>query len=145
MALIFEGIKDLQEAFRGRRFTIDGRLVGDIGEVIAEIEYNLILHTTSHPNYDADTPDGRKVQIKATFQNHLTFKKTPDYYLGFKLHENGTYDEVFNGLGKIIYKRYKHRKNIGELLLRFPMAELKKLSETVLAKDRVPRRKGNGN
>lgn len=29
--------------------------------------------------------DGRHVQIKATFKNSLTFRRVPDYYLGFKL------------------------------------------------------------
>ena len=41
LTLIFQGIERLHEAFPSRAFTIDGRLVGDIGEVIAELEYDL--------------------------------------------------------------------------------------------------------
>jgi hypothetical protein len=37
------------------------------------------------------------VQIKATFKDNLSFRATPDYYLGFKLYPNGNYDEVYNG------------------------------------------------
>ncbi len=44
LALIFSGIEKLKGDFPGRAFTIDGRLVGDIGEVIAELEYDLTLH-----------------------------------------------------------------------------------------------------
>ena len=43
LTLIFHGIERLHEAFPSRTFTIDGRLVGDIGEVIAELENTLKL------------------------------------------------------------------------------------------------------
>lgn len=59
------------------------RVVGDVGEVIADLEYAIILHDTSQPGYDATTSDGRNVQIKATLKDSLTFKTVPDYYLGF--------------------------------------------------------------
>ena len=49
LTLIFQGIKRLHEAFPSRAFTIDGRLVGDIGEVIAELEYDLTLDEVSVP------------------------------------------------------------------------------------------------
>jgi len=32
---------------------VDGRLVGDIGEMIAELEYDLTLDEVSAPNHDA--------------------------------------------------------------------------------------------
>jgi hypothetical protein len=35
LALMFHGIERLRSAFPNRHFTIDGRLVGDVGEVIA--------------------------------------------------------------------------------------------------------------
>ena len=85
LTLIFHGIERLHEAFPSRTFTIDGRLVGDIGEVIAELEYDLTLDEVSVPNHDAQMLNGRRVQIKATFKDSLTFTTCPDYYLGFKL------------------------------------------------------------
>jgi hypothetical protein len=91
LRLIFEGIDALKRVFPNRAFTIDGRLVGDIGEVIAALEYDLTLHDVSQPKHDAVTSDGRNVQIKATFKDSLTFRTIPDYYLGFKLYpEVGT-------------------------------------------------------
>ena len=74
LRLIFQ-VKQLEKAFPNRAFTIDGRLVGDIGEVIAALEYDLVLHETSQPTHDADTADGRHVQIKATFKESLTFRR----------------------------------------------------------------------
>src|SRR5262245_56365203 len=122
LRLIFEGIERLKAAFPNRSFTIDGRLVGDIGEVIAALEYDIVLHEIIQPDHDATTSDGRNVQIKATFKDSLTFRTVPDYYLGFKLHPDGRHEEVYNGPGKVIYDRYNRRKGIGVVLLSFPVA-----------------------
>ena len=73
LALVFQGIERLLLAFPNRRFTIDGRLVGDIGEVLAELEYDVNLHEVSQPEYDEVTTDGRRVQIKALIAAVLAF------------------------------------------------------------------------
>ena len=143
LALIFNGIDQLKQAFPGREFTIDGRLVGDIGEVIAELEYELTLHPVSQPVHDATTSDYRNVQIKATFKESLTFRKVPDYYLGFKLFSDGRHEEVFNGPGKVIFDRYVRRANIGRDLLSFPIKELRRLSADVPEAQRIPKRVGS--
>ena len=61
LALIFRGIDRLREAFPNRAFTIDGRL-GDIGEVIAALEYDLTLDPVSRriTTRAAPTADGLK-------------------------------------------------------------------------------------
>jgi len=138
--MIFKGIERLRVGYPSRKFTIDGRLVGDIGEVVAARDYDVILHEKSQPGHDGCTSDGRYVQIKATFKDSLTFVSVPQYYLGFKLYTNGAYEEIFNGPGKIIFERYKHRKNIGVELLSFPIRELSKLSQQVKQDDRIPKR-----
>ena len=140
LALIFQGIAHLKQTFPNRAFTIDGRLVGDIGEVIAALEYDVVLFEISQPDHDETTSTGRRVQIKATFKDYLTFKTVPDYYLGFKLFPDGRHEEIFNGPGNVIYERYKHRKGIGVQLLSFPLRELKALSRGVLDHERIPRR-----
>lgn len=142
--MIFKGIEHLQQAYPklNRKFTIDGRLVGDVGEVVAAIEYDVALDSISRPGYDGTSSAGRRVQIKATFKDSLTMRAVPDYYLGFKLSSNGEYEEIFNGPGSVIYDRYKHRKGIGVQLLAFPIKELKALSGNVPAHERIPRREG---
>jgi hypothetical protein len=141
LRLIFQGIAHLEKAFPHRKFTIDGRLVGDVGEVIAALEYDVVLHDVSQAKHDAVTSDGRNLQIKATFKDSLTFRTIPDYYLGFKLHPDGQYEEVFNGPGQVISDRYVGRKGVGQSLLSVPIAELRKLSEQVPERDRIPKRK----
>jgi hypothetical protein len=142
LRLIFQGIAHLEKAFPHRAFTIDGRLVGDIGEVIAALEYDVVLHEVSQAKHDAVTSDGlRKVQIKATFKDSLTFRSVPDYYLGFKLYPDGQHEEIFNGPGQVIFDRYVGRKGVGVTLLSFPLAELRKLSDQVPESERIPKRK----
>jgi hypothetical protein len=140
--LVFQGIERLKSAFPNRQFTVDGRLVGDIGEVIAALEYDVTLHEVSKPGHDGTTTGNRNVQVKATFKDSLTFKSTPDYYLGFKLYPDGRYEEIFNGPGRLIYGHFAHRRGIGTILLSFPNAELRELSKSVAPTDRVPKRAG---
>ena len=80
LALIFKGIDQLKDAFPNRAFTIDGRLVGDIGEVLAALEYDIALHDKSRPDYDGVTSDGRRVQIKATFKDGLYMTTIPIFF-----------------------------------------------------------------
>ena len=56
----------LQEAHPAKRFTLDGRLVGDIGEILAALAYDVNLLDGLAKHHDATTGDGRRVQIKAT-------------------------------------------------------------------------------
>jgi hypothetical protein len=134
-------VEKLNERFSHKKFTLDGRLVGDLGEIIAEQIYDLELFKKVEKYYDGVTADNKRVQIKVTFKDHLTFNHCPDYYLGLKFNENGDFKEIFNGKGEIIKERYKHRKNIGKQLLSFPINELKKLSESVKKEDRIQQRK----
>jgi hypothetical protein len=137
---IFRGIGMLQKQFSHRLFTIDGRLVGDLGEIIAAAEFDIKLDDRGRAVHDGTTSDGRLVQIKATFQDKLTFKTKPELYLGFKLSRDGGHEVIFNGPGQIIFDHFAHRKDIGVKLLRFPNSKLKELSAKIAEKDRVPMR-----
>lgn len=48
------------------KFTLDGKLVGDLGEAIAAELFDLTLCKRRIPGVDAHTKDGRSVQVKAT-------------------------------------------------------------------------------
>lgn len=140
LASIFEGIDQLQAIAPNRRFTIDGRLVGGIGEIIAATEFDIILDEVSQERHDGVTSNGKKVQVKATFQNSLTIRKEPELYLGLKLYKDGRYDVIYNGPGHILTTAFGHRKGYGEVLHSFPIKKLEALSKTVNEEDRVPRR-----
>jgi hypothetical protein len=141
LAKVFKAIEALREAYPHRAFTIDGRLVGDLGEILAEIWYDITLYKSQQPHHDAETSDGKKVQTKATFKQSLTFTSVPEYYLGLKLNADGSFVEIYNGPGKAILKRWKHRKGIGVVQLSFPVNRLEELSNTISPSNRIPKRK----
>jgi hypothetical protein len=128
---IAEAVKDLLTTVRrlrdsysehGRHFTLDGRLIGDIGEVLAVQHYAITLTTTQTAVHDAVTADGRKVQIKATMKDSLTFPwgDAPDYYIGLKILEDGR----------------KSRPKTGSHVV--SLSALSKLRKSDLATDRIP-------
>jgi len=141
LAKIFSGIEKLRANFPVKEFTFDGRLVGDIGEVIVQRDYDVDLYKKLVKKHDGVTSNGRKVQIKATFKNSLTFSKIPDYYLGIKLYEDGTYDEIYNGSSNQIKKQFGHRKGFGKDLLSFSNKKLIELSDKIPARNKIPKRK----
>jgi len=65
-------IKKLQGKYNNRKFTLDGRLVGDLGEIIVEQNYKIKLFEKQEKMYDGYS-NSKKVQIKATFKDKLTF------------------------------------------------------------------------
>ncbi len=131
LALIFQGIEKLKDAFPKKAFTIDGRLVGDIGEVLATAEFDVDLYEVQTTAHDGETSDGRKVQVKATFKDKLTMTAVPELYLGFKLSPTGDHTLVFNGPGSVIAEKFAHRAGIGERQLSFSVSALIELAKKV--------------
>ncbi|SOE92703.1 hypothetical protein SAMN05414139_05462 [Burkholderia sp. D7] len=137
---IAAGISEMNTAFPHRKFTMDGRLVGDVGEIVAELEYDITVDRISRKIHDGITSDGRDVQVKAGFGKTLTFGKIPEYYLGLKLSLDGAYEEIYNGPGRIIYEHFRHLSKFGEALRSVSNAKLKALSATVPEHQRIKKR-----
>jgi len=120
------GVVTLSRACRIRKFTPDGRLVGDVGEFLAVRYYDMKLYGKQTEGHDGETSKGWRVQVKATFGKNLYMRKVPDYLLGFQLREDGGFREVFNGPGELV------RDLVGPPkphLARLPVAELLALNE----------------
>ncbi len=92
-------VNELEDDFPGRHFTLDGHLVGSIGEVMASYYYGIALYTASMPKHDGEV-DGKKVQIKITQQDSIIIGEEPDYLLALYLSKKGEVYEVYNGPGK---------------------------------------------
>src|SRR5690348_16905517 len=60
-------VRELEDMHPGRKFPLDGHLVGSIGEAAAEALFDLKLVTASSTGHDATAGDGRRVEIKATY------------------------------------------------------------------------------
>src|SRR5690349_13158461 len=91
-------VEQLRASYPSKRFTLDGRLVGDIGEILVEQAYSLKLHVGLQRHHDGICWAGRNVQIKATMNDSVTFPcdHVPDCLIAVKIKPDGSFDEVFN-------------------------------------------------
>lgn len=96
---LIEIVKELEKNFPGRHFTLDGHLVGSIGEVMASYYYGIELYTASAVAHDGEI-DGKKVQIKITQQEDIVINHEPEYLIALYLNKNGSVYEIYNGPGK---------------------------------------------
>jgi hypothetical protein len=139
---LLQVVGELQSTYPKKKFTLDGRLVGDLGEALVEDAYDVELFDRVVKHYDARTPDGRRVQIKAPMKESLTFRvrHCPDYYVGIQIRPDGSFAEIFNGPGFIAAKAVENRKPIKANLHSVSIGVLKRLNETVQETDRIPKR-----
>lgn len=139
-------VEELRKTYSCKRFTLDGRLVGDLGEVIVEQNYELKLYEKIVPKYDGEDSLRRKVQIKATFHDTLGFpckmEEIPDYYIGIKLYNDGSFEEIYNGPGSNIWELIKDRRGTKNGLHAISVNSLRKINENVNTIDKI-KRKGN--
>lgn len=128
-----------------RSFTLDGRLVGDIGEVLAAEKYGLKLYNENTSIYDGEElATGRKVQIKASFKNYSYFPygetKLPDYFLSVNILENGELEELYNGPGQFIVEHYikaRGLKHYKETFYTLSKGRLKELNAMVPEAEKI--------
>lgn len=106
-------VHNLEQTFKGRHFTLDGHLVGSIGEVLASYHYGIKLYKASAAIHDGESPDGRKVQIKMTQGDRIVISEQPDYLIVLYINRRtGEVNEIYNGPGEIPYlKSYEYKKH----------------------------------
>jgi hypothetical protein len=83
-------------------FTLDGNLVGDLGEAVAAELFGLELTGRSNEGIDGYAPDGRSVQVKASgTKRGAAFRPVEtcaDHLLFFHFDYDGCFGEVvYNG------------------------------------------------
>ena len=127
-----------------RHFTLDGHLVGSIGEVYAAERYGIDLFTSSAPTHDGVAPDGRLVQIKATQRGSVALSGCPDHLIVLKIDEGGEIGEAYNGPGKPVWDLFEGRARPKNGQYQVSLSRLKALGEEVDEKDRIPVLRANG-
>lgn len=133
---------ELKNGHKSKQFTLDGRLVGDLGEVLAEENYKITLFDKIRHSYDATTSDNKMVQIKASFKDKLTFPTdhVPELFLGLKINSDGSFEEIYNGPGKYIKESIGKRKSPYNRLHLLSMKKLSNLSAKVPEKERIKKK-----
>lgn len=106
-------VSELEAEFPGRHFTLDGHLVGSIGEV-----------------------DGRKVQIKISQQDNIVINHEPEFLIVLYLNKNGNIYEVYNGPGKCPWETASKRDSHNNRHMR--VNKLMEFDKFVSDNERIP-------
>ena len=140
-------IKNLQEKYKphGRKFSLDGKLVGDIGEVLCAEKFGLELYKENQSIYDGfQRSTGKRVQIKSSFRNYCYFPfgedKIPDYFLAVNILENGELEILYNGTGLFLFENYikaRNLKHYKETFYTLSPGILKRINEQVPLEDKL--------
>jgi hypothetical protein len=140
---LLEIVRRLHRTYPRKEFTLDGRLVGDIGEIIVASAYTVTLFDGMEKHHDGVASGGRPVQIKATMKGSLTIpaRNVPEFYIGIKINGDGSFSEVFNGPGALVAVAVENRTPPANGLHSVSIRKLAKLNADVPAKGRIPLRR----
>ena len=98
MATLFSAQNALRALAPEFRWAGLGNLLGDYGEYVAIQHYGLIKAPAGANGYDATTPDGYKVQIKANHSaSTIGFRGEADLLLVIKVEPDGRWIETYYG------------------------------------------------
>lgn len=144
---IFDACRHLSETSCGmRKFTPDGRMVGDIGEVIAGSFYKVNLHKEGRHDWDG-IYNGRNVQIKATGGKETYLKEPPKegfadgILMVFYIDRNsGEYKLIYNGDIQRVWDELKKTKTDRTGSKIISLNRLGRLQKSVHQKDFVQSR-----
>ena len=126
----------LEALFPGRKFTLDGHLVGSIGEVVAAYMFDLDLLPASSPGHDAIAPDGRRVEVKFTQGRSVALRHEPQHLIVLQRKKGTPVDVIYNGPGVAVWTVCGTKQTNGQRPI--SVARLKQLDAAVPRQNRLP-------
>lgn len=126
----------LEKQFPDRLFSLDGHLVGSIGEVLVSEAYGITLYKNSSPVHDGRFHDGREVQIKATQIDRVSISSEPQHLIVIKIMQDGSWEEIYNGPGKIAWEHAGKEQKNGQRPL--SLSKLRKLMKDIPEDHKIP-------
>jgi len=143
---LFHIIQSLEHK-TGRHFTMDGHLVGSIGEFCMAAMYDLTLVQASTKGYDALSKQGKKVEIKTTQKRRIAFRQDDRFEAELALvgvlEAEGNINVIYNGPISLIWNYFTDRavriSSSGQYSI--GVATLKKLDQLVQEEDQIPLKK----
>lgn len=136
---LYRIVGKLEETFREeeRHFTIDGHLLGSMGEVYAAKAYGVRLFRSSEKTHDGIAADGRMVQIKTTQRASIGLGSMPDCLIVLHVTESGEFIETYNGPGDTVWNLVKDRKMPKNGQYQISLSKLSMLNTEVKPEDRI--------
>ena len=99
-------VKELEDAFADekRKFTLDGHLLGSIGEIYCKLSYteNFELYKSNTKAHDAKYQE-QETQIKITQNQTITLYYPSERLIVLRLTKKGEIEEVYNGDGMQVW------------------------------------------
>lgn len=126
----------LGQMFPGRKFTLDGHLVGSIGEVVAAYMFDLDLNPASTLGHDAKSRDGRDVEIKLTQGRSVAIRHEPEHLIVLHRPKGGPIRTVYNGPGLHAWNAAGSMQKNGQRPI--SLTKLSQLTAEVSASERLP-------
>ncbi|UWH29427.1 hypothetical protein KW556_07030 [Aeromonas veronii] len=136
---LYSTVEELEKMFPGRHFTPDGHMVGSIGECLVADAYGLELMNASNKGYDALSPSGLQVEIKATQAKSVAFRSQPEHTIAIKILPNGTFEEIFNGPGNLVWQQFDGNPLPSNGQYQISLNKLKELNKQVDKSQRILR------
>ncbi|WP_282603075.1 hypothetical protein [Paracoccus sp. PARArs4] len=133
---LYTAADGLERLFPGRKFTLDGHLVGSIGEVVAAYMFDLDLNPASTHGHDARARDGRQVEIKLTQGRGVAIRHEPEHLIVLHRPIGGPIRVVFNGPGPVAWAAAGAMQKNGQRPI--SLSRLTALSNDVTKQDRLP-------
>ncbi|MEX2282390.1 MAG: hypothetical protein WEE89_07895 [Gemmatimonadota bacterium] len=132
---LLESVRALEALYPGRSFTLDGHLVGSIGEVLAAELYGLKLLPASSSCHDGVCPTGREVQVKLTQRERVGLYEEPRFLVVLQIDSSGQLREIYNGPGPGAWNAAGPRQKNGQRSI--SLSRLKGLNKHVAEVDRI--------
>ena len=113
---LYHARNKLRQAFPELSFTLDGKLIGDIGEAIAMEHFGLTMLPGNSKAHDFVDAKGRKVQVKTTQKTTSNKgvglgleKQTFEHLIVLEVAEDGSYRILYDGPGTYIDAARAHK------------------------------------
>ena len=133
---LYETVAELETLFPNRKFTLDGHLVGSIGEVIAAYVFDLKLLENSTQTHDAKAKQGTLVQIKFTQGNKsVAISSEPEHLIVLRLTPEYVLETVYNGPGMKPWQKAGKLQSNGQRQI--SLSVLRKINEDVPINHRI--------
>jgi hypothetical protein len=139
-------VEKLEDLHPGRKFPLDGHLVGSLAEAAAEAIFDITLQPPSTPGHDAvSREDHRAVEIKGTYgKSGVAIRPTSNeraaalLVLRLSRTSGEPHEVVYNGPFGLAAAAAGPIGSNGQA--RISLSRLRVLDESVMESDRVPRR-----
>lgn len=118
VAKLYEAVAELKQAYPGRHFTLDGHLVGSIGEVVARETFGFDLLAASFPNHDAKCSQRGFVQVKITAGKSIALRGACDHLIVLRILSPEEAEVVYDGKGGPVWEKAGKLQKNGQRQIR---------------------------